>query len=98
MRQRVAAFAATIVLCLPCWADTRWIAMTGAGIEDALRDRGLIYDKASQHFYASTRTRYAGGRDSWGIGASKVTIIAASGLLPTGGCALLWSGARITGP
>ena len=40
--------------------------MTGAGIEDALRDRGLIYDKASQHFYASTRTRYTGGRGSWG--------------------------------
>ncbi len=72
--------------------------MTGAKSENALRDRCLIYDKASRHFYASTRTRYTNGRGSRGIGAPKATNIAASGHLPTGGRAFLWNGARITGP
>ena len=66
MRQRVAALAATFMLCLPCWADTDWVPMNGAEIDAALRDRELTYDNATQHFYGSTRTRYTSGRDSWG--------------------------------
>ncbi|RLJ60275.1 hypothetical protein BCF46_0473 [Litoreibacter meonggei] len=66
MRQGVAALGAAFVLCLPSWANADWLPLTGAEIDTALRDRGLIYENATQHFYASGRTLYTSGRDSWG--------------------------------
>jgi len=66
MRQGVAAIGAAFVLCSPSWADTDWVPLSGDQIEEVLRDRGLSYEDATQYFYASGRTLYTSGRDSWG--------------------------------
>ena len=66
MRQAAAAIIGLFVLCCPSWADTAWAPLTGAPITKALSDKGLAYDTATQHFYASGRTLYNSGADSWG--------------------------------
>ena len=66
MRQGVAAIFTSFVLCLPSWAEATWEPLGGQEIELALKGRGLIYDNATKHFYASGRTLYHSGRDSWG--------------------------------
>jgi len=43
-----------------------WEPLNGAGIADALTDKGVTYEAATQHFYASGRTLYNAGEDSWG--------------------------------
>lgn len=43
-----------------------WVAMSGAEIGDALTDRRVAYDEAWQDFFASGRTNYNAGQDSWG--------------------------------
>ncbi len=50
------------------WADD-WQAMSGAEITAALTDQSLTYDDATQIFYASGRTLYNAGQDSWGYWA-----------------------------
>jgi hypothetical protein len=43
--------------------------MTGEQINVALTDRDVIYENATQRFYASGRTLYNSGQDSWGYWA-----------------------------
>jgi hypothetical protein len=43
-----------------------WIALDGAEITTALTDRNVTYGDATQKFYASGRTLYNAGEDSWG--------------------------------
>ncbi|MEL6685473.1 MAG: hypothetical protein AAFN63_06035 [Pseudomonadota bacterium] len=46
-----------------------WQVMDGAEVAAALTDRTLIYENATQRFYASGRTLYNAGQDSWGYWA-----------------------------
>lgn len=50
------------------WAED-WRALKGAEIAVALTDRDLIYANATQRFYASGRTLYDAGQESWGYWA-----------------------------
>lgn len=61
---------AAMITLLPClvWGQ-EWRAMTGEEISAALTDRDLIYENATQRFYASGRTLYNAGQDSWGYWA-----------------------------
>ena len=43
-----------------------WQALDGEGIREALTDRAVVYEGAWQRFYASGRTLYNAGQDSWG--------------------------------
>jgi len=43
-----------------------WEPLGDAGIIEALTDKGVTYEAASQHFYASGRTLYNAGANSWG--------------------------------
>lgn len=43
-----------------------WMPLNGAGIMATLADNSLIYSNAEQQFYASGRTLYNAGQDSWG--------------------------------
>ncbi len=43
-----------------------WTPLRGAEIAVALDGRGLDYDGANQRFFASGRTLYNAGEDSWG--------------------------------
>jgi hypothetical protein len=43
-----------------------WVALNGAEITAALTDRSVKYGDATQRFYASGRTLYNAGQDSWG--------------------------------
>ncbi len=47
-------------------ADAEWEAMSGSEIVAILAEKTLLYDGATQHFYASGRTLYDAGRPSWG--------------------------------
>lgn len=62
-------FFAVFIICAAPVAAQEWRAMSGAEITAALTDRRLQYDNATQHFYASGRTLYNAGRDSWGYWA-----------------------------
>ena len=59
-----------IALLLSLWAARAgaeaWRALEGAALTAALSDRKLVYDSGWQQFYASGRTLYNTGRDSWG--------------------------------
>ncbi|PTX56504.1 hypothetical protein C8N43_1163 [Litoreibacter ponti] len=66
MRRGWAAVFAAIVLCWSAEAEQEWVALSGAQIGTALTDRGLVYERARQHFYASGRTSYDSGRTEWG--------------------------------
>jgi hypothetical protein len=46
-----------------------WQPMTGAQITAALTARDITYQNATQRFYASGRTLYNAGQDSWGYWA-----------------------------
>ena len=46
-----------------------WQALDGAQITAALTGHSLIYENATQQFYASGRTLYNAGQDSWGYWA-----------------------------
>lgn len=60
---------AAIFLCAtPALADD-WQPINGDSIAVALTDRTLNYANATQHFYASGRTLYNAGQDSWGYWA-----------------------------
>jgi len=48
-----------------------WVPMTGSEIEAVLTDREVIYEGAKQRFYASGRTLYNAGRESWGYWAAR---------------------------
>jgi len=50
------------------WAET-WRALDGAEIAEVLSDQTLIYERATQRFYASGRTLYNAGQESWGYWA-----------------------------
>ena len=60
-----------VLLCLmPLTAMAEeWRALTGAEIAEALTDQSLVYANATQRFYASGRTLYDAGQDSWGYWA-----------------------------
>ena len=60
--------AVFLVLAGAAQAET-WRAMTGAEIAAALTDRVLVYTDARQRFYASGRTLYDAGQESWGYWA-----------------------------
>ena len=48
-------------------ARADWVQLEDAGITAALTDRDYVYeDTATQHFYASGRTRYTSAEPSWG--------------------------------
>ena len=47
-------------------AEAEWERISGPDIVGALTEKTLVYDGATQHFYASGRTLYNAGRDSWG--------------------------------
>lgn len=57
-----------VLLCL--WAPTAqaevWVRLMGSDIEETLNDTTWDYKAAWQTFYASGRTLYQAGRDSWG--------------------------------
>lgn len=46
-----------------------WAPLDGAAIAEALTDQSLIYANARQTFFASGRTLYNAGQDSWGYWA-----------------------------
>ena len=48
-----------------------WVTLSGADIEAALTDQTYEYDGAVQTFYASGRTLYNAGHDSWGYWAAR---------------------------
>jgi len=50
------------------WAEV-WRPLEGPEIATALSDRTVIYDNATQRFYASGRTLYDAGQESWGYWA-----------------------------
>ncbi|MEJ8560895.1 hypothetical protein QTO30_06445 [Yoonia sp. GPGPB17] len=56
-----------VLLLLPgsVFADD-WKSMDGAEIAEVLTDQTVIYENATQRFYASGRTLYSAGQDSWG--------------------------------
>jgi len=60
--------AALVLAAGPLWAQD-WQALNGSEITAALTDRDLTYDNATQRFYASGRTLYNAGEDSWGYWA-----------------------------
>lgn len=60
--------AVLLVLPAAVMADD-WLAMRGAEITSALTDQSLVYENATQRFYASGRTLYNAGEDSWGYWA-----------------------------
>lgn len=64
LRGLVALLFAPVVV----WAD-EWRPLDGAGIAARLTDQTLIYENATQRFYASGRTLYDAGQDSWGYWA-----------------------------
>ncbi|WP_166416060.1 hypothetical protein [Cochlodiniinecator piscidefendens] len=43
-----------------------WQLLDEAGIREALTDQTVVYGSATQIFYASGRTLYNAGTDSWG--------------------------------
>ncbi|MBS9718587.1 hypothetical protein ACFFUT_05000 [Pseudohalocynthiibacter aestuariivivens] len=43
-----------------------WEPLEAEGIKKALIDKGITYEAATQYFYASGRTLYNAGADSWG--------------------------------
>jgi len=47
------------------WAQD-WSVQSGAQIEALLSGQRLVYQNATQEFYASGRTMYDAGRESWG--------------------------------
>lgn len=47
-------------------AAQEWQKLDDAGIMDALSDRTLIYDNASQEFHKDGRTLYQAAAPSWG--------------------------------
>lgn len=59
---------ALLLMPVTVWAED-WRAMDGAEIAAALTDQTLIYENATQRFYASGRTLYDAGQDSWGYWA-----------------------------
>jgi hypothetical protein len=60
--------AALILTPSGLWAG-EWRDLSGSEIEAALTDRDLVYENATQRFYASGRTLYNAGQDSWGYWA-----------------------------
>lgn len=71
------------------WADA-WRALEGAEIAGLLTDQTLIYENATQQFFASGRTLYDAGQDSWGIGRCVESNIAANGRRVIGGIVMIW--------
>ncbi len=63
-------FALILALASPAAAQ-EWVALDDAGIAAALTDARVAYDGAWQEFYASGRTLYNAGRDSWGYWAPR---------------------------
>lgn len=61
-------FAVIILCAAPAWAQD-WRSLNGAEIEAVLTDRDLVYENATQRFFASGRTLYNAGQDSWGYWA-----------------------------
>jgi len=43
-----------------------WISLQGDALFDALADKTLVYETATQKFYRSGNTLYNAGQDSWG--------------------------------
>lgn len=66
---RIAVFVAWAAFVLP-WsvagATLTWTPVNGIDIAQVLTGRSLLYELATQHFYASGRTRYTSSEDSWG--------------------------------
>ncbi len=48
------------------WSEEAWTPLEGAAITVLLIDKTVTYPTATQHFYASGRTSYTHGRESWG--------------------------------
>ena len=46
-----------------------WTPLDGAEITAMLTDQSVVYENAAQQFYASGRTLYNAGHDSWGYWA-----------------------------
>ena len=46
-----------------------WVPLNGAEIAATLTARDVLYRGASQRFFASGRTLYSAGQDSWGYWA-----------------------------
>lgn len=60
------ALGAAIVATAVAAEEAAWQPLDGDGIHTTLTDRKVVYDNAWQHFYASGRTLYNAGEDSWG--------------------------------
>lgn len=61
------AKAALALMLMAGMAHADWVRLDDAGIAAALTDRDVVYDDtATQHFYASGRTRYTAAEPSWG--------------------------------
>ena len=56
----------TLVCAQPLYADAEWRSLSGEAVRDALSGKRVQYARAWQHFYASGRTLYNAGQDSWG--------------------------------
>lgn len=64
--RRFALTIATLVA-VPALAEKAWQPLNGDQINAALSDHTYVYENhATQRFYASGRTLYNAGQDSWG--------------------------------
>ncbi|WP_270729905.1 hypothetical protein [Shimia sp. Alg240-R146] len=64
--RRIAVGISVFALATGAVSAAEWQALSGEEITRALTDRTLQYENATQAFYASGRTLYNAGTDSWG--------------------------------
>ncbi len=76
---RIAVVLGVFVLWSGALAASEWQALSGADIGEALSEKTLHYDGATQAFYASGRTLYNAGSDSWGYWRCAATNTVANG-------------------
>ena len=63
---RIAVVWGVLTLCCGSVQASDWTILAGKEITDALSERTLRYEAAMQVFYASGRTLYDAGTESWG--------------------------------
>ncbi len=63
---RVIAYACAAMMVCSAAQSEEWRVLSGEQIATQLTGRTVIYVNATQRFYASGRTLYNAGHDSWG--------------------------------
>ncbi|KPA22313.1 hypothetical protein shim_05910 [Shimia sp. SK013] len=64
--RRIAVGIGVFVLAAGSVSAAEWQVLSGEEISAMLTDKSAAYDGATQVFYASGRTLYTAGADSWG--------------------------------